>query len=175
MAGEAQLFLNTIKSVVQQMMQGASLTDCVFGTVVKETPLEIKVDSFADVLEEDDLILTNAVKDHFVDIEVAWETVEDNYLQDFQQTYNSNVSTYNSHRHPGCKEGSTGAASDKMQNGDTTHLHDIKGRKKICIYNGLKVGETVLLLRRSGGQQYVVWDRVSEHITSGEWTIQEGQ
>lgn len=166
MAGEAQLFLNTIKGVVNQMLQGASLTDCVFGTVVKETPLEIKVDSFADVLEEDDLILTNAVKDHFVDIEVAQKTVKDNYLESFQQTYNGNVSAFNSHRHP-----DVGATSSSMKTGDTTHLHDIKGRKKIRIYNGLKVGETVLLLRRSGGQQYVVWDRVSEHITSGEWTI----
>ena len=166
MAGEAQLFLNTIKSVVQQMMQGANLADCVLGTVVTETPLEIKVDSFADVLEEDDLILTSAVKDHFVDVEVAWKTVKDNYLEGFQQTYNGNVTAYNSHTHP-----DTGGASNTMKTGDTTHLHDIKGRKKICIYNGLKVGEKVLLLRCSGGQQYVVWDRVSEHITNGEWTI----
>lgn len=166
MAGEAQLLLNTIKGLVQQMLQGASLTDCVLGTVVNETPLEIKVDSFADVLEEDDLLLTNAVKDHFVDIEVAWKTEKDNDLQSFQQTYNSNVSAFNSHRHP-----DVGAASTSMKTGDTTHLHEIKGRKKIRIYNGLKVGETVLLLRQSGGQQYVVWDRVSEHITNGEWTI----
>ncbi len=166
MAGEAQELLNIIKGVVQQMMQGANLTDCVFGTVVKESPLEIKVDSFADVLEEDDLLLTNAVKDHFVDIEVAWKTVKDNYLQGFQQIHNNNVSAYNSHTHP-----NTGAASAKMQTGDTTHLHDVKGRKKIRIYNGLKVGETVLLLRRSGGQQYVVLDRISEHKTNGEWTI----
>lgn len=166
MAGEAQLLLNTIKGLVQQMLQGASLTDCVLGTVVNETPLEIKVDSFADVLEEDDLLLTNAVKDHFVDVEVAWETVKDNDLQGFQQIHNNNVSAYNSHTHP-----DTGGASNTMKTGDTTHLHGIKGRKKIRIYNGLKVGETVLLLRQSGGQQYVVWDRVSEHITNGEWTI----
>lgn len=169
MAGEAQTFLNTIKALIQQMMQGANLTDCILGTVVNETPLEIKVDSFADVLEENDLILTNAVKDHFVDIEVAWKTVEDNYLQGFQQIHNNNVSAYNSHTHP-----DTGGASSAMKTGNTTHLHDIKGRKKIRVYNGLKVGETVLLLRKSGGQQYIVWDRISEHVTNGEWVQSEG-
>lgn len=128
MAGEAQLFLNTIKAVVQQMMQGANLADCVFGTVVSENPLEIKVDSFAEALEADDLTLTNAVKDHFVDIEIGCNTtMADN------------------------------------------HTHSVKGRKKIRICNGLKVGERVLLLRRSGGQQYVVLDRITEHITNGEW------
>lgn len=49
------------------------------------------------------------------------------------------------------------------------HDHDYKGRKKIRIYNGLLVGEEVLLIRCSGGQSFVVLDRVHDHRVSGQW------
>ncbi len=52
---------------------------------------------------------------------------------------------------------------------DTTHKHAVKGRKKLRLFNGLQVGERVLLLRWQGGQKYLVLDRVSEAVTKGEW------
>ena len=33
-----------------------------------------------------------------------------------------------------------------------SHDHDYKGRKKIIIYNGLKIGEKVVMIQQSGGQ-----------------------
>lgn len=50
-----------------------------------------------------------------------------------------------------------------------SHDHDYKGRKKIMIYNGLHEGEKVYLLRRRGGQEFLVLDRVFDHPVSGEW------
>lgn len=50
-----------------------------------------------------------------------------------------------------------------------SHKHAIKGRKKLRIYNGLQVGEKVLLLRWQGGQKFLVLDRVSPAITRGDW------
>lgn len=50
-----------------------------------------------------------------------------------------------------------------------SHNHDYIGRKKIMIYNGLHVGEQVLLLQCQGGQDFIVIDRVHEHIVSGQW------
>lgn len=50
----------------------------------------------------------------------------------------------------------------------TDHKHNVQGRKKITIHNGLTVGEQVLLLRVQGGQSYVVIDRVDEIVTTGE-------
>lgn len=49
------------------------------------------------------------------------------------------------------------------------HKHAVKGRKKLRIYNGLQVGERVLLLRFQGGQKYLVLDRVSPAIVKGDW------
>ena len=50
-----------------------------------------------------------------------------------------------------------------------SHDHEYKGRKKIMIYNGLKKGEKVLLIRFQEGQKFVVWDRVCDHTVKGEW------
>lgn len=49
------------------------------------------------------------------------------------------------------------------------HKHAIKGRKKLRVYNGLQIGERVLMLRFQGGQKYLVLDRVSPAITKGDW------
>ena len=50
-----------------------------------------------------------------------------------------------------------------------SHNHDYKGRKKILIHNGLRVGEFVWLIRQEGGQVFVVLDRVNEPTCSGQW------
>lgn len=50
-----------------------------------------------------------------------------------------------------------------------SHNHDYTGRKKILVHNGLQVGEKVILLQQAGGQQYIVLDRATDHITGGQW------
>ena len=50
-----------------------------------------------------------------------------------------------------------------------THKHEYKGRKKIIIHQGLKVGEEVILLKVQGGQNYIVLDRYTKPMTEGEW------
>ena len=40
-----------------------------------------------------------------------------------------------------------------------SHSHTVNG-SKLNVYNALKVGESVILLRQEGGQQYVVLDRM---------------
>ena len=44
--------------------------------------------------------------------------------------------------------------------GDDEHLHDITGKKEITIHNALVVGDEVILLKKKGGQKYLVLDRV---------------
>lgn len=34
------------------------------------------------------------------------------------------------------------------------------GSENVDVYNGLKIGEQVILLRQQGGQRYIVWDRI---------------
>lgn len=51
-----------------------------------------------------------------------------------------------------------------------SHDHDYKGRKKIIIYNGLKIGEKVVLIQQSGGQLFFVANRVYNHSdVHGQW------
>ena len=48
--------------------------------------------------------------------------------------------------------------------------HDYKGRKKIIIYNGLKIGEKVVMIQQSGGQLFFVANRVYNHVdVHGQW------
>ena len=48
--------------------------------------------------------------------------------------------------------GSTGSAEG--------HSHGLTGSRTLTVKGALQVGETVLLLRQSGGQKFVVMDRV---------------
>lgn len=51
-----------------------------------------------------------------------------------------------------------------------SHDHDYKGMKKIIIYNGLKIGEKVVMIQQSGGQLFFVANRVYNHAdVHGQW------
>lgn len=130
-----------MKQVAAGVINSMQLPEIHLGTVVKTDPLEIMLTQ-QNRLPAKFLILTNAVKDHEVDISISWTTVD------------------NTHKHG---NGNNGADTTEV-----THNHAVKGRKKIMIHNGLTVGEKVLLLRVQGGQNYVVVDRISKLQTSGE-------
>ena len=176
---------NVIKAIAAGAEDASKPTTLEFGEVVSEeyAPLEIRVHDKL-ILDEAFLELTNAVKDHWVDIEVYWETIDDNDLAEFQAnhyanvaTQNANVETYNAHTHTGNLGSPTSAPATPM-NKETTlhtsHLHNIAGRKKIRVYNGLHKGEKVVMLRMRGGQKYLVLDRLTDHITGGEWRTHAG-
>ena len=42
------------------------------------------------------------------------------------------------------------------------HKHGITGVKEVTIHNGLKIGDEVVLLKKKGGQKYLVIDRMPE-------------
>lgn len=107
-----------------------------FGDVITVSPLSIQIEQ-RDILPENFFFLTNAVKDHWVDIQV------------------NHVS-----------EKRAGGSGEPAY---ASHDHDYIGRKKIMIYNGLKVGERVILIQKAGGQEYIVLDRVTPHIVIGQW------
>lgn len=51
-----------------------------------------------------------------------------------------------------------------------SHDHGYKGRKRITVHNGLTPGESVVMLRQLGGQEYLVISRIFNHISlSGQW------
>ena len=51
-----------------------------------------------------------------------------------------------------------------------SHNHGYSGRKRITVHNGLTPGESVVMLRQSGGQEYLVLSRIFNHTSlSGQW------
>ena len=42
----------------------------------------------------------------------------------------------------------------------SSHNHDIVGKKKMKVYNALKKGDKVAMLRKQGGQSYFILDRI---------------
>jgi hypothetical protein len=190
MAGE-NFLAQVIATVAHNAEEAGKPATLEFGEVVSEeyAPLEIQIHDKL-VLDENFLELTNAVKDHWVDVEVYWETIDDNDLSEFQAnhynnvaTHNANAAKYNRHIHKGCTDpdktttGTLKNASDEMaevKTHHTWHLHNIAGRKWMRVYNGLHKGEKVVLLRMRGGQKYLVLDRITDHIVGGEWQTHAG-
>lgn len=51
-----------------------------------------------------------------------------------------------------------------------SHNHAYNGRKRITIHNGLKPGESVILIQQSGGQEFIVLSRTQNHSNLiGQW------
>lgn len=129
-------FLKLIKQTALDAVETQKPAAVFYGTVLSEKPLKISVEKKLELIEEQ-LVLTKAVTDHYVDIEVKHLTEE--------------------------RGGGSGDAAYEP------HDHEYKGRKKIKIYNGLKQGEKVLLVRFQEGQKFLVLDRVCDHTVEGQW------
>jgi hypothetical protein len=178
--GAENILAKTLIKMSQNAEEAGKPTTLEFGEVVSEeyAPLEIRIHDKL-ILDENFLELTNAVKDHWVDVEVYWETIDDNDLAEFQGVHdynvemlNKNVKNYNEHKHPNA--GTVDKTMEKVATLHTSHLHNIAGRKKMRVYNGLHKGEKVVLLRMRGGQKYLVLDRITPHIVGGEWRTHAG-
>lgn len=142
--GAAPKLTDLMKLVAAGVINNMQLPEVYIGTVATKDPLSIRL-SANHILPAKYLILTNAVKDHKVDIEISWTTEGEQ-----------------EHIHGNGNNGANTLPSEKP------HKHTVKGRKEITVYNGLTDGEKVLLLRIQGGQNYVVVDRISELKTRGE-------
>jgi len=56
----------------------------------------------------------------------------------------------------GYRSGGSGEASF------ASHNHGISGKKQITVHNGLAVGDEVVLIRKFGGQKFVIIDRIGK-------------
>lgn len=132
----AQL-VQTMQALVKQTLESSKPTDYILGVVETVNPLSIRIDQ-RDVISKEFLILTDAVRDYDVDIEVNHVTEN--------------------------RAGGGGYAQYE------NHNHGYSGRKRIRVYNGLSPGESVIMVRQSGGQEYCVLSRSSNHANlSGQW------
>lgn len=131
------------------------------GEVSSESPLKIRVDQKLELVEEQ-LILTNAVRDHYVFLEAY-----DNEKDSDQQGDGHHVTEKQNQNHihklvnvPVSTSGGTGTANGatETQSSEGDHDHDYKGGV-FKVKLGLKKGEKVHLLQVDGGQHFIVLDR----------------
>lgn len=107
-------FVEATKIAAYNMMAAKKLTDLIQGRVVSISPLQIYIDQKMTIGEKQ-VVLTDAVKDHDVDITIK-------------------------------------GISDSR--GDS-----ISGTTTITIHNALQIGEAVLMIRKQGGQQFLIIGR----------------
>lgn len=66
------------------------------------------------------------------------------------------------------EEKSGGSGDDSF----ASHRHEIRGRKKMKVYNALQTGDRVLLVRMQNTQQRIVLDRIQPAVKlEGEWAL----
>ena len=118
-----------MKKAALDAVNASRPANMVFGKVISEKPLKIKVDQ--------KLILTSA-----------------------QLTLSRNVTDYKlSVTLDHTTESASGGSGESSF---ASHSHGIKGTKTLTVQNALKVGEEVILFQVSGGQKYIVIDRIGK-------------
>lgn len=50
--------------------------------------------------------------------------------------------------------------SQTEKGGEPEHTHKMSGEKSVTIHNALRAGDHVILIRQSGGQKFLVFDKV---------------
>lgn len=134
-------FIKLMKKTAVEAVNASRPADMVFGKVISETPLKIKVDQKL-ILTEAQLVLSRNVTDYDVDIDI--------YVSPANETYTADDITW--------KTEETVLTCDVNH----THIHEIKGKKKLRILNKLKNDEKVILMQVAGGQKYIVIDRIGK-------------
>ena len=133
---DASRLLATIKSAALEAVEASYPCKILFGTVIDTAPLTIQV-SQKLILTAEQLLLTDAVRDHWVEMTVNHWTEDET-----------------EHTHPIVDTLGGGASFP------TTHRHAYRGRKSFLVHRGLREGERVVLQRIQGGQLYLILNRV---------------
>lgn len=119
-----------IKQASLEANEAAVPMGIVFGTVVSSAPLKIQVDQKI-TLDDDFLLVPESLRDHTLSMTVSHST-----------------ELAGAHNHSGAVPG------------ESPHSHGYTGTKSFTVLNGLKSGDSVILLRMQGGQKYLVLDRM---------------
>lgn len=138
--------IETIKKAALDAMENSSPTSIMYGTVTSINPLEIQVEQKL-LLTSEFLMLTKNVIDYETEVSINWDTKQKNLNANHSHTCNISSSEEFS-------------VTIENKNIDLTHNHDITGKKKIIIHNGLKKNDKVILLQQQGGQKFLVLDKI---------------
>lgn len=129
---DANNFLESIKKAAKEAVDAAQDSDFCYGTVTSASPLKILVEQKME-LTAAQLVLCRNVTDHTITI-TAGNTKDFYYTGKIEDNGTAPITT-------------------------TPHIHAI-GTVQMIVHNALKTGDKVILIRKKGGQEYLVLDRV---------------
>lgn len=152
---KAPSLMEQIKMIATNANEASKPCNWIYGTVISVDPLQIRIQPTL-ILTASFLVLSNRVKDHYVDMTVSMQTENDAFMKP-------------EHTHPYTDTPVGPSETQPTTNLDVTHKHEIKHKIKVLQHYGLKLNEKVILLQMAGGKQYYVLDRVDPPITNGEW------
>ena len=137
--------IDTIKKAALDAIDAHKPVFILYGTVTRENPLEINVEQKM-TLRASQLILTRNVTDYTIEMTVNhWTENETDHTHNYFD-----------------QDTGMGALGSQHRNSQPTiHRHAYIGRKSFRVHNGLRLGESVILIRVQGGQKFVVIDKVS--------------
>lgn len=141
---DAQDLLNSIKRAAQEANEASQPSDFCFGKVTSIEPLQILVEQKM-TLGAAQLVLTRNVTDFMTLVSIDWQT---------QQALTTHIHKING------KDSGGDTVDLTSKEADLKHQHELTGTKSIIIHNALQLGDEVILLKRKGGQKYLVLDRV---------------
>lgn len=133
-----------IKRAAVDAVRESDPMSIMFGNVISIAPLQVNVEQRL-TLGAAQLLLTNNVVDHDVNVTMEWSTEEITH----NHGYSGSTGTADLHNH-----NYSGTTQDNV------HAHSVTGTKVIKIHNALKMGDMVMLLRMQGGQKYLILDKV---------------
>lgn len=125
--------VKTIKKAATEAVKAEKPVEVCFGKVISANPLKILVEQKM-TLGEKQLVLSRNVTDFKTQISAG-------NIQNYYYT------------------GGTPPDAPTAPVQSELHVHAV-GRIEATVYNGLVVGDEVILMRQQGGQKYVVLDRV---------------
>lgn len=145
------VLVNAFKQIAADVINSKKPFSFAIGKVMSPEPsLKIMVDQKL-ILGKKQLIITNAVRDYYVELQTVGETLS--------QADGTAHKTQKAVRLPDVPE-DYGAFDE--------HDHEYKGKKWWKVNLKLQAGESVLLLRTDGGQKYIVLDRIFPPNNKGE-------
>lgn len=163
-----------IKEIINRQLGNLQLGDVMVATVVAISPLEIQI-SHKLIVGEANLVLARALTDYTISMTVDHATKEleyaintkhshgilrrntmDTVVQGIDGSYKSILTEAHYHELP---ETSTKEGGENIK---INHSHEYVGQKSFLVHGALELGEKVIVLRKLGGQQYFVIDRLGE-------------
>lgn len=163
MLHDANDFVKVIKKAAMDAVNSAQPSDFCFGKVTNDSPLKIKLDQKL-TLGSAQLVLSRNVTDF--ELQITIDDLSEKASLSTSHTHNANVNVdVNSELKPNDSNLEvintvTSSATIDEVSSDLSHNNDISEKKTVTVHNSLKVDEEVILLKQSGGQKYLVIDRV---------------